>query len=90
MFYLDLIGFFFYLLHPCKESSVSSFVETVNFTLFRKVIASRVYIFSGCESCILKEPFVLYVCHTISFFDPPKASALDENVSSALLQFFRS
>ena len=30
IFYLDL-GFFFYFLHPCKESNVSSFVDTVNF-----------------------------------------------------------
>ena len=27
---------FFYFLHPCKESNVSSFVDTVNFTFFSK------------------------------------------------------
>ena len=47
---------FFDFLHPCKETNVSSFVDTVNFTIFQKVIASRVYlhIFSGCENCLLK------------------------------------
>ena len=29
---------FFYFLHPCKESNVSSFVDTVNFTIFQKVM----------------------------------------------------
>ena len=70
IFYLDL-GFFFYFLHPCKESNVSSFVNTVNFTIFQKVIASRVYlyIFSGCaENCLLKKTCILPVCHTKSFF----------------------
>ena len=55
----------FYFLHPCKESNVSSFVDTVNFTIFQKVIASRIYlyIFSGCENCLLKKKhaFFLYV-----------------------------
>ena len=46
----------FDFLHPCKETNVSSFVDTVNFTIFQKVTASRVYlhIFSGCENCLLK------------------------------------
>ena len=35
---------FFYFLHPCKESNVWSFVDTVNFTIFQKVIAPRVYL----------------------------------------------
>ena len=44
------VGFFFYFLHPFKKSNVSSFVDTVNFTIFQKAIASMVYlyIFSGC------------------------------------------
>ena len=29
---------FFYFLHPRKESNVSSFVDTVNFTIFQKVM----------------------------------------------------
>ena len=29
---------FFYFLHSCKESNVSSFVDTVNFTIFQKAI----------------------------------------------------
>ena len=67
-----LSGFriFFYFLHPFKESNVSSFVDTVNFNIFQKVIASRVhlYIFSGCENCLLKKPCILPVCHSKSFF----------------------
>ena len=61
---------FFYFLHPCKESNVSSFVDTVNFTIYQKVIASRVYLYilSGCENCLLKKPCILPVCHTKSFF----------------------
>ena len=88
IFYLDL-GFFFYFLHPCKESNVSSFVNTVNFTIFQKVIASRVYlyIFSGCaENCLLKKhAFFLYVILK-AFFWPAKikSSALAENISSPL------
>ena len=37
-------------------------------------IASRVYlyIFSGCENCLLKKPCILPVCHTKSFFWPAK------------------
>ena len=84
---LSKFRIFFYFLHPCKESNVSSFVDTVNFTIFQNVIASRVYlyIFSGCENCLLKKPCILPVCHTKSFFfGPPKSSALDENISSAL------
>ena len=58
-----LSGFriFFYFLHPFKESNVSSFVDTVNFNIFLKVIASRVYLymFSGCENCLLKKPCIL-------------------------------
>ena len=42
---LSRFRIFFYFLHPCKESNVSSFVDTVNFTIFQKVIAPRVYIF---------------------------------------------
>ena len=44
IFYRDL-GFFFYFLHPFKESNVSSSVDTVNLTIFQKVIASRVYLY---------------------------------------------
>ena len=45
------VGFFFYFLHPFKESNVSSIVDTVNFTIFQKAIASMVYlyIFSGVK-----------------------------------------
>ena len=42
---LSRFRIFFYFLHPFKESNVSSFVDTVNFTIFQKVIASRVYIY---------------------------------------------
>ena len=61
---------FSYFLHPCKESNVSSFVDTVNFTFYQKVIASRVYLYilSGCENCLLKKPCILPVCHTKGLF----------------------
>ena len=68
---LSRFRIFFYFLHPCKESNVSSFVNTVNFTIFQKAIASRVYlyIFSGCaENCLLKKTCILPVCHTKSLF----------------------
>ena len=67
---LSRFKIFFYFLHPFKESKVSSFVDTVNFTIFQKVVVSRVhlYIFSGCENCLLKKPCILPVCHTKSFF----------------------
>ena len=86
---LSRFRIFFYFLHPCKESNVSSFVNTVNFTIFQKVIASRVYlyIFSGCaENCLLKKhAFFLYVILQ-AFFWPAKikSSALGENISSPL------
>ena len=51
----------FYLLHSCKESNVSYFDDTMNFTIFQKVIASRVYIVNGCERVLLKEQFFLFV-----------------------------
>ena len=68
---LSKFRIFLYFLHPFKESNVSSFVNTVNFTIFQKVIASRVYlyIFSGCaENCLLKKTYILPVCHTKSLF----------------------
>ena len=68
---LSRFRIFFYFLHPCKESNVSSFVNTVNFTIFQKIIASRVYlyIFSGCaENCLLKKTCILPVGHTKSLF----------------------
>ena len=83
---LSRFRIFFYFLHPFKESNVSSFVDTVNFNIFQKVIASRVhlYIFSGCENCLLKKPFILYVILK-AFFWPAKIElAIKENVSSAL------
>ena len=82
IFYLDLDFL-------SKESNVSLFDDTVNFTIFQKAIASRIYTFRGWESCALKEPFFLYVILK-PFFGPRKASALDENVSNARLRFFCS
>ena len=70
----------FSFLHPCKESNVSCFVDTVNFTIFQNVIAWRVYIFSGCERIFYKEQFFLFVTLKACFWSP-KASALDENES---------
>ena len=64
--------------HPCKESNVSCFDDTVTFSLFQKGIASRVYIFSSRERILLKELFFPLVI--LDDFGPPKASALDENV----------
>ena len=58
--YLDL-GFFFYFLHPCKESNVSCFDDTVNFTIVQKVMASRVCIFSSCGRVLWKELFFFFV-----------------------------
>ena len=72
------------MLHPCKESKVSYFDDTMNFTIFQKVIASMVYIVNGCERVLLKKQFFLFVILK-AFFGPPKASTLDENVSSTLL-----
>ena len=69
----------FQFLHPCQESNVSCFEDTVNFTIFQMVIASRVYIFGSCERVLLKELFFLFVIRK-PFFGQPKASALDENV----------
>ena len=63
----------------CKESNVSCFEDTVNITIFQKVIASRVYIFSSCERVLLEELFFLFVILK-AFYGPAKASALDENV----------
>ena len=51
----------------------------MNFIIFKNVIASRIYIFSGCKRVLLKEPFFLYVILK-AFFGPPKVGALDENV----------
>ena len=59
--------------------NVSCFDDTVNITIFQKVIASRVYIFSSCERVLLEELFFLFVILK-AFSGPPKASALDENV----------
>ena len=67
-----------YFLYPYKESNVSCFDDTVNFTIFQKVIASRVYIFSSCERVLLKELFYLFVILK-ALFGRAKASALDEN-----------
>ena len=53
---------------------------TVNLTIFQNVIASRVYIFSGCERILQKEQFFLFVTLKACFWSP-KASALDENES---------
>ena len=41
---LSRFKIFFYFLHPFKESNVSSFVDTVNFTIFQKVVVSRVHL----------------------------------------------
>ena len=51
----------------------------MNITIFQKVIASRVYIFSSCERVLLEELFFLFVILK-AFYGPAKASALDENV----------
>ena len=62
----------FYFLHPCKESNVSCFDDTMNFTICQKVIASRVYIVNGCERVLLKENFFLFVILK-AFFWPAKS-----------------
>ena len=46
----------------------------MNFTIFQKVIASRVYIVNGRERVLLKEQFFLFVLLK-GFFGLPKASA---------------
>ena len=66
IFYLDLDFL-------SKESNVSLFDDTVNFTIFQKAIASRIYTFRGWESCALKEPFFLYVILTKTLFWPAKS-----------------
>ena len=58
-----------------RKYNVSCFDYTVNFTIFQKVIASRVYIFSGCDGDFLKELFFLFVIPKAFFFWPAKASA---------------
>ena len=55
----------------------------MNFAIFQKVIASRIYVFSGCERVLLKELFFLFVILR-AFFGPTKASAVDENASRTL------
>ena len=55
----------------------------MNFAIFQKVIASRIYVFSGCERVLLKELFFLFVILK-AFFDSKKVSAVDENVSRTL------
>ena len=63
-----------------RKLNVSCFDDMVNFTIFQKVIASRVYMFNGYKKVLLKELFFLFVLLKAFFFGPPKASALDENV----------
>ena len=46
---LSRFRIFFYFLHPCKESNVSSFVDTVNFTIFQKVMHQSI---SAAPSCL--------------------------------------
>ena len=62
-----------------RKLNVSCFVDTMNFTIFQKAIASRIYIFNVYKRVLLKELFFLFVILK-AFFGPPKASALDENV----------
>ena len=77
---LSRFRIFFYFLHPFKESNVSSFVDTVNFTIFQRVIASRVYLY--IYLAVVK--IVFWKNHAFLLYVIPKLSALDENVSSAL------
>ena len=67
---LSWFRIFFYFLHPYKECNVSSFVDTVNFTIFQEgnSIKGKFIYISGCENCLLKKPCILPVCHTKSFF----------------------
>ena len=73
-------AFFLFLIPVQRRLNVSCFDETMNFTIFQKVIASRVYIFNIYKRVLLKELFFLFVILK-AFFGPPKASALDENVN---------
>ena len=55
---------------------------TVNFTIFQKVIASRVYIFSDCERVLFKELFFLFVILKALFSPPEKqVSFLNKKIS---------
>ena len=87
IFYLDL-RFLSISFTRAKKVMFRHLLTPWILSYLRNIIASRVYIFIGCERCLLKEPFSLYVILK-AFFGPPKASALYENVSSLLLRFFR-
>ena len=73
---LSWFRIFFYFLHPYKECNVSSFVDTVNFTIFQKVIASRLYIYIYLAVVKIvfwkKHAFFLYVILIKAFFWPVK------------------
>ena len=69
---LSWFRIFFYFLHPYKECNVSSFVDTVNFTIFQKIIASRLYIYIYLAVVKIvfwkKHAFFVPVRHTKSLF----------------------
>ena len=67
---------FFYFLHPFKESNVSSFVDTVNFTILSEGNSIKgifIYIQRLLKLSFEKNMhYILPVCHTKSFFWPAK------------------